>query len=62
MQAFEDRGNPFEENSKQLVTVCTREVADNEGVQQLLQLRHTAVAKYKSFVSSAFVNNTQSFW
>ena len=31
--AFEDRGNPFEENSKQLVTVCTRKVADNEGVQ-----------------------------
>ena len=33
VQAFEDRGNPFEENSKQLVTVCTREVADKEGVQ-----------------------------
>ena len=62
MQAFEDRGNPFEENSKQLVTVCTRKVADNEGVQQLLQLRHTAAAKYKSFASSAFVNKTLSFW
>ena len=33
VQAFEDRGNPFEENSKQLVTVCTREVAANEGDQ-----------------------------
>ena len=42
--------------------MCTREVADNEGVQQLLQLCHTAAANYKSFVSSAFVNKTQSFW
>jgi len=62
VQAFEDRGNPFEEKSKQLVTVCTREVADDEGVKQLLQLRHTAASKYESFVSSVFVNAAKSFW
>ena len=62
VQAFEDRGNPFEEKSKKLVTVCTKEVADDVGVQQLLQLCHTAADKYESFISSAFVNETKSFW
>ena len=62
VQAFEDRGNAFEEKSKKLVTVCTREVADDEGVQQLLQLCHTAADKYELFISSAFVNEGKSFW
>jgi len=36
-------------------------VHDNEGIMQLLQLRHTATAKYELFVSSALVKETKSF-
>lgn len=62
IQTFESRGNPFEVKSRKLVTLCTREVADDEGVNQLLNLRQTATTKYESFVLSAIFDEEQSFW
>ena len=47
VQIFVEKGNPFNDTSGRLLTMCTKEMADDEGVQQLMNLKSCAAKKYK---------------
>jgi len=54
VQTFDEFGNPFADSSGKLLTICTRQAADEEGVQQLLNLEGFGSNRYESFVSERF--------
>jgi len=45
-----------------LLTMCTREAADNESVEQLVSLKKTGEKKYEEFIRRAFISEDNSFW
>ena len=57
MQAFEHVGNPFADLSRKLFTLCSRQVSDAEGIQQLQNLKKDGIQKFESFVTSRILEN-----
>ena len=57
MQAFEHVGNPFADSSRKLFTLCSRQVSDAEGIQQLQNLKKDGIQKFESFVTSRILEN-----
>ena len=52
VQVLEHVGNPFADSSRKLFTLCSTEVSDAEGVQQLQNLKKDGFQKFESFVTS----------
>ena len=57
VQAFEHVENPFADSSRKLVTLCSRQVSDAEGIQQLQNLKKDGIQKFKFFVTSRILEN-----
>ena len=57
VQAFEHVGNLFADSSRKLFTLCSRQVSDAEGIQQLQNLEKDGIQKFESFVTSRILEN-----
>ena len=58
--AFEERINPFKVENGKLLTIDTRELADEKGILQLLSLEDTANKMFLNFVKKVVVTPIES--
>ena len=59
VSSFEDLGNPFNEKSKELIAVHTKDVADETIVNTVMNVVSIGEAQFNTFVQERFINRSK---
>ena len=62
VSAIDDLGNPFEEESEDLLVLHTKEVADSSAVETVRNVLKIGEQQFQAFAEERLVKQTKSIW